>query len=67
MQNNNRTVKKYSKNPNKVKSTSFWLNVLKIWCEENVPEELNLLLKTDYAEKKKKKEQPHANHNSYTC
>ena len=55
-----RTVKKYSKNPNKVKSTSLWLNVLKMWCKEkkeikeNEPEKLNLLLKTDYAEVEKK-------------
>ena len=57
MQNNNRTVKKYSKNQNKVKSTSFWLNVLKMGCyekntfnkiEENESEKLNWLLKTDY-------------------
>ena len=25
-------LKKYSKNPNTVKSTSFWLNVLKMRC-----------------------------------
>ena len=24
--------KKKSKNPNTAKSTSFWLNVLKLWC-----------------------------------
>ena len=58
-----RTVKKYSKNPNKVKSTSLWLNVLKMWCKEkkeikeNEPEKLNLLLKTDYAEVEKKTKQ----------
>ena len=49
----------YSKNPNTVKSTSFWLNVLKIRCkekntvnkiDENKPEELNKLLITHYAE-----------------
>ena len=52
-------IKKYSKNPNTVKSTSFWLNVLKMRCkeintvnkiEENEPEKLkNKLLITDYA------------------
>ena len=65
MQNNNRTVKKYSKNPSKVKSTSFWLNLLKMWCsekntvnkiEENEPKKLNLLLKAYYAEVKKKEQ-----------
>ena len=25
-------LKQYSKNPNAVKSPSFWLNVLKMWC-----------------------------------
>ena len=56
-------LKKYSKNPNTVKSTSFWLNVLKMRCsekntvnkiEENEPEKLeNKLLITDYAKVKK--------------
>ena len=64
MQNNKRTVKKYSKNPNKVKSTSFNLNVLKMWrkgknpvnkIEDNEPEKLNLPLKTEYAEVKQEK------------
>ena len=56
--NNNRKVKKiYSKNPNTVKSTSFWLNVLKMRSEEkntvnkieeNEPEKLKYkLLITD--------------------
>ena len=26
------TIEQFSKNPNTVKSTSFWLNVLKMWC-----------------------------------
>ena len=53
----------YSKNPNTVKSTSFWLNVLKTRCQENnsvnkieknEPEKLkNKLLMTDYAKVKK--------------
>ena len=56
-------LKKYSKNPNTVKSTSFWLNVLKMSYEEkntvnkmgeNEPEKLkNKLLITDYAKVKK--------------
>ena len=56
-------LKKYSKNPNTVKSTSFWLNVLKMRCqeknavnriEENEPEKLkNKLLVTDYAKVKR--------------
>ena len=56
-------LKKYSKNPNTVKSTSFWLNVLKMRCqekntvnkiEENEPEKLkDKLLITDYAKAKK--------------
>ena len=56
-------LKKYSKNPNTVKSTSFWLNVLKMSyeekntvnkMEENEPEKLkNKLLITDYAKVKK--------------
>ena len=55
--------KMYSKNPNTVKSTSFWLNVLKTRCQENnsvnkieknEPEKLkNKLLMTDYAKVKK--------------
>ena len=61
-----------------VKSTSFWLNVLKMRCEEkntvnkskeNGPEKLNKLLITDYAKVKNKEQkrwQPHANHDSYT-
>ena len=53
----------YSKNPNTVKSTSFWLNVWNTWCkqknsvnkiEENEPENLNKLLETFYAEVKNK-------------
>ena len=27
-------LKNYSKNLNTVKTTSFWLNVWKMWCEE---------------------------------
>ena len=56
-------LKKYSKNPNTVKSTSFWLNILKMRCqgkstvnkiEENKPEKLkSKLLITDYAKVKK--------------
>ena len=56
-------LKKYSKNLNTVKSTSFWLNVLKMSYEEkntvnkmggNEPEKLkNKLLITDYAKVKK--------------
>ena len=51
-------LKKYPTNPNTVKSTSFWLNVLKMRCEEknnvnkikeNEPEKLNKLHITDYA------------------
>ena len=51
-------LKIYSKNPNTVKSTSFWLNVSKMRrqekntvnrSEENEPEKLNKLLITDYA------------------
>ena len=62
-----------------VKSTSFWLNVLKMRCEEkntvnkskeNGPEKLNKLLITDHAIKAKNKEQkrwqPHTSHDSYT-
>ena len=26
------TMEQFSKNPRTVKSTSFWLNVLKMWC-----------------------------------
>ena len=26
------TIEQFSKNPNTVKSTSFWLNVLQMWC-----------------------------------
>ena len=26
------TMKQFSKNPSTVKSTPFWLNVLKMWC-----------------------------------
>ena len=46
-------LKVFSKNPNTVKSTSFWLNVWETWCkqknivnkiEENEPEKLNKLL-----------------------
>ena len=64
------------------KSTSFWLNVLKMRCEEkntvnkskeNGPEKLNKLLITDYIymllkvkNKEQKQWQPHANHDSYT-
>ena len=45
-------LKKYSKNPNTLKSTFFWLNVNKI--EENEPEKLkNTLLVTDQAKVKK--------------
>ena len=64
---------------NTVKSTSFWLNVLKMRyeekntvnkMEENEPEKLkNKLLITDYAKVKNKEQkrlQPHANHDSYT-
>ena len=56
-------LKKFSKNPNTVKSTSFWLNVWETWCkqknivnkiEENEPEKLNKLLETFYAEVKNK-------------
>ena len=55
------------------KSTSFWLNVLKMRCEEkntvnkskeNGPEKPNKLLITDYAKVKNKEQkrwQPHAN------
>ena len=48
----------YAKNPNTVKSTSFWLNVWNKWCkqknidnkiEENEPEKVNKLLETFYA------------------
>ena len=56
-------LKKYSKNPNTVKSTSSWLNVFKMRCqekntvnkiEENEPEKLkNKLLITDYAKVKR--------------
>ena len=60
------------------KSTSFWLNVLKMRCEEkntvnkseeNEPEKLNRLLITDYAKVKNEEQklwQPHASHESYT-
>ena len=45
-------LKKYSKNPNTLKSPFFWLNVNKI--EENEPEKLkNTLLVTDQAKVKK--------------
>ena len=56
-------LKNFSKNPNIVKSTSFWLNVWETWCkqknivnkiEENEPEKLNKLLETFYAEVKNK-------------
>ena len=60
-----------------VKSTSFWLNVLKMRCEEkntvnkskeNGPEKLkqaaSMLLKVK--NKEQKQWQPHANHDSYT-
>ena len=56
-------LKQFSKNPNTVKSTSFWLNVWETWCkqknivnkiEENEPEKLNKLLETFYAEVKNK-------------
>lgn len=56
-------LKNYSKNSNTVRSTSFWLNVWKTWCEEknivnkieeNEPEKLNKLLETFYAEVKNK-------------
>ena len=56
-------LRNYSKNPNTVKSTSFWLKVWKTWCgeknidnriEENEPEKLNKLLETFYAEVKNK-------------
>ena len=56
-------LKNFSKNPNTVKSTSFWLNVWETWCkqknivnkiEENEPEKLNKLLETFYAEVKNK-------------
>ena len=61
-------LKKYSKNPNTLKSAFFWLNVNKI--EENEPEKLkNTLLVTDQAKVKKKEQkwlQSHANHDSYT-
>ena len=55
-------LKKISKNPNTVKSASFWLNVWETWCklkntvnkiEENEPEKLKLL-ETFYAEVKNK-------------
>ena len=47
-------LKKYSKNPNTLKSAFFWLNVNKI--EENEPEKLkNTLLVTDQAKVKKKR------------
>ena len=55
--------KRFSKNPNTVKSTSFWLNVWETWCkqknivnkiEDKEPEKLNKLLKTFYAEVKTK-------------
>ena len=61
-----------------IKSTSFWLNRLKMRSEEkntvnkskeNGPEKLNKLLITDYAKVKNKEQkrwQPHANHDSYT-
>ena len=57
-------LKNFSKNPNIVKSTSFWLNVWETWCkqknivnkiEENEPEKLNKLLETFNAEVKKQK------------
>ena len=64
MQNNSRTVKKYSKNSNKVKKYICLakcienallrkknLSTNRIEIEENEPEKLNLLLKTDYAVK----------------
>ena len=56
-------LKKISKNPDIVKSTSFWLNAWETWCkqeniinkiEENEPEKLNKLLETFYAEVKNK-------------
>ena len=56
-------LKIFSKNPNTVKSTSFWLNVWESWCkqkdivnkiEENEREKLNKLLETFYAEVKNK-------------
>ena len=56
-------LKKFPKNPNTVKSTSFWLNAWETWCkpkntvnkiEENEPEKLNKLLETFYAEVKNK-------------
>ena len=28
------TIEQFSKNPNAVKRTSFWLSVLKMWCYE---------------------------------
>ena len=52
-------LKHFFKNPNTVKSMSFWLNVWETWCkqknitnkiEENEPEKLNKLLETFYAE-----------------
>ena len=55
--------KNCSKNPNTVRSTSFWLNVWKTWCqekniankmEEHEPAELNKLLEQFYAEVKNK-------------
>ena len=57
-------LKNFSKNPNTVKSTSFWLNVWETWCkhknivnkiEENEPEKLNKVLETFYAEVKKQR------------
>ena len=51
--------KNCSKNPNKIKSTSSWLNVWKTWCqeknvankiEEHKPVKLNKLLEQFYAE-----------------
>ena len=56
-------LKKFSKNPNTVKSTSFWLNVWETWCKqkntvnkikENEPEKLNKLLETFYTKVKNK-------------
>ena len=56
-------LKNFSKNPNTVKSTSFWLNVWETWCkqknivnkiEENEPGKLNKLLESFYAEVKNK-------------
>ena len=56
-------LRNFSKNPNTVKSTSFWLKVWESWCkqknivnkiEENEPEKLNKILETFYAGVKNK-------------